>query len=408
MRILLRQTRHNRFTLPLLANLVETWDKGKRAYLGVARGLEEALAALEGDSPVLLAYSFMTPQLGEVSDEVRQIRQHLRPRDLLVAGGPHPTADPEGTLALGFQAVVVGEGEEVFPRLLDGWAGKGCPEGAPPLWRGSSVCNLDAALPLSLRLNWMAPVEISRGCPHLCGYCFTPRIHPPPVRHRGMESIRRYLWESRRMGRTVARFIAPDASAYRDPGSGGSPWESLRVLLRTCRDAGMSRVHLGSFPSEVRPEGVREEFLELILNYCSNRTLVIGAQSGSDRVLRALRRGHTVAHAVEAVRRVVSAGLIAHVDMIFGVPSETLEDRLESLRLMERLIGLGRTKIHAHIYLPLPATPLFHLSPAPLEPWFLDLLSAMQDSGSLDGEWEGQLLVQERILRWRRLGMIRV
>ncbi len=277
-----------------------------------------------------------------------------------------------------------------------------------PFWRASSPCSLDVAMPISSRLNWMAPVEISRGCPHACGYCFTPRIHPLPVRHRSIESIRHYLEESLRMGRTTARFIAPDAFSYREPGGGESPRDSLVRLLRTCRTSGVRKVHLGSFPSEVRPEGVTEESLGLISTYCSNRTLVIGAQSGSDRILRLLKRGHTVADAEGAVRRVVNAGLLAHVDMIFGTPGETLSDRLESLRFMERLIALGRTRIRAHIYLPLPGTPLFPLSPTSVEPWFLDQLRTLQGCGLLDGQWEGQLMVQQQILDWCRAGMIRV
>lgn len=408
MLVVLRQTRYNRFTLPLLANLVETWDAGRRVSIAVARGLEEVLRALREDSPVLLGYSFMTPQLGEVSDELRLIVPYLRPHDLVVAGGAHPTADPQGTLALGFQAVVVGEGEEVFPRLLGQWARGERGENTIPVWRASSPCCLDVALPISSRLNWMAPVEISRGCPHACGYCFTPRIYPPPVRHRGLGSIRHYLEESGRMGRTAVRFIAPDAFSYREPGRGGSPGDSLVRLLRACRASGIRKVHLGSFPSEVRPEGVTDESLELISTYCTNRTLVIGAQSGSDRLLRSLNRGHTAADAEMAVRRVVAAGLLAHVDMIFGTPGETPEDRLESLRFMERLIALGRTRIHAHIYLPLPGTPLFAVEPPAVEPWFLERLRALQGSGFLDGQWEGQLMVQQQILSWRRTGMIRV
>jgi radical SAM superfamily enzyme YgiQ (UPF0313 family) len=36
----------------------------------------------------------------------------------LLAGGPHPTADPRGTLELGFQAVITGEGEAAFVELV--------------------------------------------------------------------------------------------------------------------------------------------------------------------------------------------------------------------------------------------------------------------------------------------------
>jgi radical SAM superfamily enzyme YgiQ (UPF0313 family) len=170
----------------------------------------------------------------------------------------------------------------------------------------------------------------------------------------------------------------------------------------------LRQVHLGDYPSEVRPDRIQDEFLALILRYCTNRKLVIGAQSGSDRVLRSIRRWHTVQQAVSGVERVVGFGLSAHVDMIFGLPWETPEDRLESLQLMERLIGLGRTRIHAHMYLPLPGTPLFHLPPAPVESWFLERMRELQGDGELDGEWEEQAILQQRILNWQAQGLIRV
>ncbi len=45
-----------------------------------------------------------------------------RSQDILyVAGGPHPSGDPEGTLQLGFDLVLIGEGEITFPRLLNAY-----------------------------------------------------------------------------------------------------------------------------------------------------------------------------------------------------------------------------------------------------------------------------------------------
>ena len=57
-----------------------------------------------------------------------------------------------------------------------------------------------------------------------------------------------------------------------------------------------------------------------------------------------------------------------HVDFVFGFPGETTEDRQLSLRLMEKMIEEQGAKIHAHTYLPLPGTPLFHKEPSRLDP----------------------------------------
>lgn len=408
MQILFRLTRENRYTIPLLLNLAEAWDRKSRVHLGVLNTMEEALRALATGGPTLLGYSFMTPKMEAVAREIEAIRDHLGPRDLLVAGGPHPTADPQGTLAMGFGAVVVGEAEAIFPRLLEAWAKGRHSCNFPPLWRTRAAAPLEKGLPISERLSVTAPLELSRGCLYACGYCFTPRMFSKPPRHRTMASIAHYLTLSRRMGREVAKFIAPDAFSYRDPEICRSVRDSLEAVLRLCHEHGMSQIHLGIFPSEVRPDRVQDVFLELVLTYCANRKLVIGAQSGSDGVLRSIGRGHTVRAVERAVERVVAAGLMAHVDVIFGLPGETAEDRLDTLRLMERLLRMGRTKIHGHMYLPLPGTPLFPLPPSELEPWFLDRVRQLRDHGALDGEWELQAALQERILGWRQRGLIRV
>jgi radical SAM superfamily enzyme YgiQ (UPF0313 family) len=54
---------------------------------------------------------------------------------------------------------------------------------------------------------------------------------------------------------------------------------------------GKDQVYLGSFPSEVRPEQVHPETLELVKRYCANTQLTIGAQTGSDSLLQHLLPG---------------------------------------------------------------------------------------------------------------------
>ncbi|MEJ5376582.1 MAG: TIGR04013 family B12-binding domain/radical SAM domain-containing protein [bacterium] len=406
MRVLLRQTRANRYTLPLLMNLVEQWDQKGILELDVARSPQELIRHLGSSEGTFVGYSFMTPHLEDVMEELKTIGPYLGARDIVVAGGPHASADPEGTLELGFHAVVAGEAEDLMSELLGAWINAKDSRELHGIWKPTRTCSLEKALPVSRRASFMAPLEITRGCPHGCTYCFTPRFHSRTLRHRSLESVRDYLLASVEMGRHTARFIAPDAFSYRAPGL-GDEISSLRSLLGLCQKMGIKHVHLGDFPSEVRPDRVKPELLELLLLYCKNRKLVIGAQSGSNRVLRLVKRGHTVEQVFEAVRQVVGFGLMAHVDMLFGLPGETSQDRIASLRLMERLISMGRVRIHAHMYLPLPGTPLFGLEPPEVEPWFMEELSRMQAHGALDGDWETQALLQKKILGWLEKGLIR-
>lgn len=404
-RIIFRQTEGNRYTLPVLLNLLESCPMGEELQLDIAQSHEELARKIEEGIPTIVAYSFMTPHLKEVRSEVISVRSMLGPEDLLVAGGAHPTADPAGTLELGFDIVVVGEGERILPMVAEKWA-RGDLRGLPRVMRDEDPCPLELSIPASRRLRFMAPLEITRGCSHNCAYCLTPRIHRKPVRHRPLHSVRRYLEASHHMGKKVARFIAPDAFSYRDP-SKGEELASIAELLRLCRDMGMERVHLGDFPSEVRPDRVRPEFLQLIATHCVNRKIVIGAQSGSDSLLERIHRGHTVKDVVKAVREVINWGFLAHVDMLFGLPGETPGDRMASLRLLDQLAAMGRVKIRAHVYLPLPGTPVFRMDPPKLEDSFVANLEELERRGVLDGDWKSQMEVQREILQWREKGLIK-
>ena len=129
------------------------------------------------------------------------------------------------------------------------------------------------------------------------------------MRHRPLDQIHRYAAMLR-----DARFVTPNAFAY---GSNGR--ESRPDLVERLLAGIKGRIYFGTFPSEVRPEFVTEDMLGLVTKYCTNTKIHFGAQSGNDRVLRALRRGHTVTDTIRAVERVDRHGLVPVVDFIGGI-----------------------------------------------------------------------------------------
>lgn len=138
----------------------------------------------------------------------------------------------------------------------------------------------------------------------------------------------------------------------------------------------MSGVFLGTFPSEVRPESVSDELLCLVGDLWDNRSIAVGLQSGSDRVLRAIRRGHTAGQGREAIARIASRGFEPRVDFIFGLPGETDGDRAATREMIDRLASGYGARVHLHRFVPLPGTPLAGQPPAPLDPvtekWIAD------------------------------------
>lgn len=129
--------------------------------------------------------------------------------------------------------------------------------------------------------------------------------------------------------------------------------------------------------------------------------VIIGGQSGSDAVLRRSHRGHGVAEVERAVRLCVEAGLVPHVDFLFGLPGEEPEDQRASLELARRLVAMG-ARIHNHGFMPLPGTPLRDATPVAIDPEVERGLAALEGTRALYGKWRGQGARAERLITLRR------
>lgn len=367
MRILVRSTKYDRCSIPAVLAVLES-------EIGPVRVSRSFAASLDAVGPGdLVLYSFSTGVADRVRDELHSLRTRLGDSLLAVAGGPHPSADPDGVLAMGFRWVCVGEAGPSFASvvrdLLDGALPQGGVLHDPP-----SELDRYPAWPMHEPL--FAPVEISRGCPHACSYCQTPSLFGRRMRHRSVEALETMLRRSVQSGHEYTRFISPNAFAYgSDDGHHADP-SSVRRLLEAARRSGMRGVFLGTFPSEVRPESVSPELLGIVRDLCDNRSIAMGIQSGSDTVLRRIRRGHTVQQAIEAVQSIVRHGFEPRVDFIFGLPGETDEDRAATRDLVSRLGETYGARVHLHRFVPLPGTPLAGQAAAPLddvsEKWIAD------------------------------------
>ena len=354
----------------------------------------------------LVAFSFCTSALEEIRSEVRTIRKAHRDTLTLVAGGPHPSADPEGVLAAGFDAVFVGEGERTFPRFIEAWASD---KVILPLVQKADPTpfDLDSSLHVVPSLGLFPFAEISRGCNFGCAFCQVSVQFGHGMRHRSPEVIGEGIAQAIEMGFRRFRFLTPDAFAYAGGGYQRGE-EALSALLAAARKAGATQLMLGSFPSEVRPDHVTPRLLALLRRECFNRTLVMGAQSGSDRVLSKMRRGHTVEQVREAVALAFEAGFIPHIDVLFCFPGEQPEERGKTLELMRWCIERGKARFHAHVYLPLPGTALWPTPPEPLEKDLFEQIKRLEALGRVDGDWGGHHSEGRKFLRWRDEGKIRI
>ncbi len=404
--LILRKTRENRYTLPALLGCLEKEGLSRNFHILIPSSLQE-IAQRKDLREAVVGFSFMTPYLDRVRQEVEALRIILPVNSCFLAGGSHPSGDPEGTLQLGFDFVFVGEAETAFPGFLREFlsgeikSGKIVQNGIPP-----NQGRLDHPS-FSLEQRFFAPLEITRGCFYNCAFCQTPRIFGRSPRHRTPENVARSLRGAVAFGYVQSKFISPNAFSYGSPNPGEPDLPAVGKFLAACREAGLEGIHFGCYPSEVRPDWVNPEILELIKKHCRNRTIVLGAQSGSDSLLSRIWRGHTAKQAWDAVKSISRAGFTPHVDFVFGFPGETLEDRRASLTLMEEMMEKEGARIHAHTYMPLPATPLFRETPSALEDDTRNALRHWRKKRKLDGWWEEQEIVAWKIVKWRDQGRIR-
>ncbi|MCQ1534693.1 TIGR04013 family B12-binding domain/radical SAM domain-containing protein [Methanosarcina sp. KYL-1] len=340
------------------------------------------------DSPRngVMIYSFTTLQAAKVFREV----ENAGTDSVFIAGGPHPSGVPEETLEY-FDYVVLGEGEETLPELVRVLLQGGDPgnvKGIAYKKPGGEVVrtperphvNLDA-YPCFDPQKLRAPIEISRGCPWGCRYCQTPRLFGREVRHRSVDSILRNAQHYNDL-----RFIASNAFAY---GSDGirPRFDKVEKLLSALHTLPDKKIFFGTFPSEVRPEFVTDESAELVRKYCTNNSLSLGAQSGSERILKEIRRGHTVEDSIAAVECCLEHELVPAVDFIFGFPTETEEDQEKSLDLVRWISKKGGT-VRAHYLTPLPGTPYESAVPTDVSDKVRRELGKLALEGKLTGYWE--------------------
>ena len=366
---------------------------------------------------LVIAFSFHSANIIELHETLPTLRNYLTKQTthevLFIAGGPHASGDPGGTLALGFDLVFIGEGERSLPNFLEKYFQgesytdvKGLAyfdtEGIYRFSGSPDRVKLSDYPPFATRHRRFCPIEISRGCPWGCRYCQTPFFMGGRMRHRSLDSILNYTEYMKSQGLRVLRFISPASFAYGSPDGRTVNLDALKALLQGISGIyGKKLAFFGSFPSEVRPEQVSADTLALIREHCANDNLVIGAQSGSEELLQRIHRGHGTAEILRAVELTLATGLTANVDFIFGLPGETPRDREATLKLMQLLTKMG-ARIHAHAFMPLVGTPFAQCSPGRLDPETRRYITRLQGENLAHGRWTRQETRAQEIQRFQK------
>ncbi len=392
---------------PSLTGVTLHFPRDREALLDTLRQRADA-----GDT-VVAAWSFYSASFGPAAEELKWVRERLEGRAVLcIAGGVHATAETLQTLRAGFDLVAVGEGERTLLELLGRLQRGEDPQGTRGLsrlegelvvsnGRGESLARLDDFPPFAAGHAKFGPLEITRGCIYACRFCQTPFINKARFRHRSVENVARWVRVMREAGKRDVRFISPTSLSYGSPDESVN-LEAVEAFLAAVREAAgpEGRIFFGTFPSEVRPEHVTPEALAVLKRWVDNDNLIIGGQSGSERILEKSHRGHDVEAIVRAVRTAVQGGFLPNVDFILGLPDEAPEDIQATVALMERLSELG-ARVHGHTFMPLPGTPFRDAPPGRVDAATRLKLEQLASQGRLYGHWKAQAVLAEEIAHRR-------
>ena len=184
-----------------------------------------------------------------------------------------------------------------------------------------------------IRINpTISIVEIASGCLSECSFCQT-RLAKGRIRSYRLGDIVRQIRHDLADGCKEIWLTSTDNGCYgKDIGS-----DLVELLKSCCKEDGSYKVRVGMInPMHLPP--MLDELLEL---YTTSdkifKFLHIPVQSGSDIILRKMKRGHSVKlyrDIVKAFRSKIPEVTIA-TDIIVGFPSETDEDFEKTLRLIK-------------------------------------------------------------------------
>ncbi len=389
--------------------------------------IEGLLHEVGSTGTVVVAFSFMSSALVTTSRLLKDLQEGLRDwkeQIIFVAGGPHASGDANGTLAMGFDVVFIGEGEYSFIEFLRRLSASRrdfqdirglafLAETAMDKKRvtrtgRTPLIELSERYPsIGIQHQRLGAIEIGRGCPHACGFCQTPFLHGARMRSRPLESVVKHIEQLVQAGFKDIRFITPDALSYLSDDGMHPDYQRLEYALSTMhRAAGTAKIKFGEFPSEMRPEYITSEIAQLIDRYSDAAYIAIGAQSGSEQMLEAMHREHDVVaveHAVQHLVKYCRKLKKIYVDFIAGLPGETVQDEALSRELMDRLTRISpKVCIHSHTFMPLPGTPMQFMPPGSVGKTTRATFEKLSQRGQEWGDWREQEEIAHSITEFRR------
>ena len=202
-------------------------------------------------------------------------------------------------------------------------------------------------------------LTVQEGCDKFCTFCVVPYT-------RGAEfsrPVEQIVQEARRLvakGTREITLLGQNVNAYHGEGADGTHWSLAKLIRHLARVAHVERLrYTTSHPRDMDDNLIAAHGdVEQLMPF-----LHLPVQSGSDRVLRAMNRGHKSEDYLKLVDRIRKSrpDIALSSDFIVGFPGETDSDFEATLSLVKRA---GFAQAFSFKYSPRPGTPA---SAAPIQ-----------------------------------------
>lgn len=199
-------------------------------------------------------------------------------------------------------------------------------------------------------------VSIMEGCSKYCTYCVVPYTRGEEI-SRPLVDVLVEVAQLADQGVKEVTLLGQNVNAYRGRTPAGDEADFVLLLEYVSEIEGIERIrYTTSHP--------REFTQRLIDAYRKLPKLVshvhLPVQSGSDRILAAMKRGYTALEYKSIIRRLKAArpGIAVATDIIVGFPGETEDDFERTMTLIE---DVGFDASFSFVYSPRPGTPAARL-----------------------------------------------
>ncbi len=342
----------------------------------------------------------------------------LVPRAVQIAGGPYPTAEPEGVLKDGnIDAAVLGEGELTFAELVARAANGGEFSGLPgtltrrngKLVRGPDrefIADLDSIpfpawdmVDLSSYfsdrvlnqndIRWrreLATIFTSRACPYQCIYCHN--IFGKKLRTRKPEKVMAEIEILYKDHRIREFHIIDDCFNCNE----ARAKDILRLIIASGLDIKLA------FPNGVRGDKIDDEMLELMVK-AGTYKVNIGIESGSADVQKLIRKRLDLERIKKTIAELDRAGIFIHGFFMLGFPGET------EAQIRDTINFACRSRLHTAgfaLLSPFPGTEVHRIASAQNIPVHYDPedTSYSRLSANLSAVPDQRLIRLHRLAHW--------